>query len=353
MKVLLPISLDRVTSPIPTLLRAVVRHNSQIEFFSFSSPVTPEDVEMRETLWDWPNLTRISKPEIVLRKYDFVHHASASKNNYRASRVARFRGMGATRHFFTANCQPYPTHKRRDLLIRCVRDADVVVSVSRIVAEDFEAAAGRRSDAVIPNGFDPDFYGYKPAASAWQSILDSAEPYVLFASAFIDRKKPEFILDLAEAMPETKFVLVGATPDRERVERIKARAANLPNVQFIGMKSREELRDLMQGGIAMAYPSEYEGLPLTVIEAMGTGLPIIAQPKSSLPELVSHGENGWLADIEDIGFWKRKLTEISDWSPETRAAHCLKTRESVQQRYSWRAVGEAYGPVYEKFLASQ
>lgn len=350
MKVLLPISLDRVTSPIPTLLRAVVRHNPEIEFYSFSNPVTDEDQKMRGVIWELPNLTMVSKTDIVLRKYDFVHHASASKNNYRASRIARIRGMGATRHVFTANCQPYPTHQRRDLLIKCVKDADVVISVSQIVADDFAKAAGRKSDAVIPNGFDPEFYSISPQPTKHITILQSDSPYVLFASAFIDRKKPEFILDLAARMPETKFVMVGATSDHERVEKIKTRAAELGNVQFVGMVSREQLRDLMQGATAMAYPSEYEGLPLTVIEAMGTGLPVIAQPKSSLPELITHGENGWLADIADIGFWKQQLTEISQWSPDGRAHHSSKTRDSVERRYSWKAVGEAYGPVYEKFL---
>ncbi|MFN3594090.1 MAG: glycosyltransferase [Thiobacillaceae bacterium] len=52
---------------------------------------------------------------------------------------------------------------------------------------------------------------------------------------------------------------------------------------------------------ALLFPSRIEGLPLTVIEAMACGLPVIAAKSASLPEVVAHGATGLLCPVDDVG----------------------------------------------------
>lgn len=345
--VLFPKNVDRVQSPMSALMLAIVRSNPEIHFFAFSSPETPEDHRLFGQIWALPNLHRVGPSALLLRRFDVVHHASAGRANFLASRWCRLRGGGRTRHLFTANCQPYPTHPRLDLLKTCVRKADHVVSVSRIVAEDFQREVGRASDAVIPNGYDASFYAPPPAEEAGR------EAFALYASALIDRKRPDFLLQVARAMPELRFLMVGPGREGPMGRHIVKEAASLPNVEVRGMIGRGDLRDLMRKARVFLHPSEYEGLPLAVIEAMGTGLPVLAQPCSSLPELITDGENGWLIPAQDPGPWVERIRGILAWSPERRHAYAKSVAEATAQRYAWESIGAAYGALYRRITGAE
>lgn len=340
LRVLFPKNIDRVQSPMSALFLAIVRWNPDLEFFSFSSPETDEDRRLASEIWAQPNLHRMS-PAGLLGRFDIAHHASAGRGNYLVCRGCRARGA---RHVFTANCQPYPTHPRLELLKRCVRKADHVVSVSRAVAEDFEREVGRASDAVIPNGFDAAFYAPDPAPAP------GASPFALYASALIDRKRPEVLLQMARAMPDLRFVMVGAQADSALGRRIAAEAAGLPNVELRGAVPRAELRDLMRRATLFLHPSDYEGLPLSVIEALGTGLPVIAQPRSSLPELIVPGENGWLVPADDVPGWTARIREVLAWTPAERFAFAARARADAVARFSWESIGRAYGDFYRQVV---
>jgi glycosyltransferase involved in cell wall biosynthesis len=213
--------------------------------------------------------------------------------------------------------------------------------VSRAVAADIEAETGRRADGIIPNGFDPDFY---PLSDRRQS----ASPFILCASNWLDRKRQDVVLDLAERMPTHAFVIAGGISPTEWVHRQVERAKRLPNVDVLGSIPRERLRDLMMEARILLHPSDYEGLPLSVVEAMATGLPVVAQPRSSMPEIVRDGENGWLLDAADLAGWKGRIAEVLSWADSERSTMAHTIRESVVARFAWPAIAGQYGEIYRE-----
>ena len=82
MKILLPISLDRWKNPISTLLRACVQFNPELEFHSFSNPVTQEDRELGVQFWKLPNLKLRYPSAVLFDQFDLVHTASYSHFNF-------------------------------------------------------------------------------------------------------------------------------------------------------------------------------------------------------------------------------------------------------------------------------
>ena len=345
MKVLLPINLDRVRSPIPTLLREVAAGNGDHEFFSFSSPLDDEDRRCGARLWTLPHVRRISPGGVALRRFDVAHHASATRSNRLLCRAAKARSLGGTAHLFTANCEPYPTDRFLGHYEKAVRECDSLVAVSRAVSDGLEERWGRKADHIVPNGFDDEVYSLEGAGHQGGD-LSGGRPFVLYASAMIDRKHPEFFLDLAERMPEAFFVMVGSTRDKERSEALQKRSGRMDNVNFVGHVGRLALRDLMREAAAMAWPSDYEGLPLTVVEAMGCGLPVIAQPRSSLPEIITHGEDGWMFGNSEIDDWVSCLRGILEWGAGKRKKFAEKARRSVCRRFTWRKIAEDYDRIY-------
>lgn len=337
MKVLLPINLDRVRSPIPTLLREVATRLGDHQFESFSSPQSEEDRACSEKLWGHPNIKRTTAAKAAVTRYDRVWHASVTPANVAAATLAKLRSFGRCRHVATANVEMGSSLRYSKLFPIALRRADCVVSVSKAVAGSLERDYGIKTDAVVPNGFDPEFYS--PGGDG--ELPEGVEaPFFLFCGALTQRKRPDLLVEIAALLPDSQFVAVGGNPlPGEGAAFLKA-FEDSPNIRYLGHQSRAAVRDLMRGATALLFPSEREGLPLSVIEAMGCGCPVLAQPKSSLPEVIVSGENGWLiADAAEQ--WAERCRLITpEGAPERPLSDTV--RGSVVDRFSWEQIAAQY-----------
>jgi glycosyltransferase involved in cell wall biosynthesis len=124
---------------------------------------------------------------------------------------------------------------------------------------------------------------------------------------------------LIEALAEIDgagLVIVGDGPERNRLEDL-ARANNLDDrVYFAGQKSREETYGLMAACDIFVLNSSYEGFPHVVLEAMCTGLPVVATAVGGTPELVRDGENGVLIAPSAAGTLANVLLRLVSSSEE-------------------------------------
>ncbi len=108
---------------------------------------------------------------------------------------------------------------------------------------------------------------------------------------------------VAGARPSVHFDFVGSDTSlgggggRSVLEYLKSRIPRSlrPRFRFHGGQSRASLLHLLAQASAVAVPSRWENLPFTCIEAMATGLPVLASPNGGMPELITDGKNGWIA----------------------------------------------------------
>jgi glycosyltransferase involved in cell wall biosynthesis len=352
MRILLPISLDRWKNPISALLRSCVQYNPEVEFHSFSKPVSAEDHEQGESFWRLPNLVKSTPGTIFRHHYDIVHTASYSDMNYLSSVASKLRGMGRTRFLNTMNLEPDPenpiawTRYRR--LLRMV---DGFVAVSQAVAKDFHRSAPSRFLGVIPNGFDPEFYD--PAQTDPSllptEIRDIGKGFPLWVAGLEKRKHPEVLIQLAKRNPDVQFVALGGVVPNDG-EVFAEEFKRVPNIHWLGSVDRVIARTILAFSGVLVFPSEREGLSLAMIEALGMGVPIIAQPKSSMPELVEVGVNGSLVDIDDSDGWNEALIRYLGLSEAERLEIFKKVRKGAVERFSWSHVGASYGPVYRELI---
>ncbi|CCH79113.1 putative Glycosyl transferase group 1 [Nostocoides japonicum T1-X7] len=99
--------------------------------------------------------------------------------------------------------------------------------------------------------------------------------------------------------PEVTLDIAGDGPQRTMLEELAAEVAP-ERVRFHGRIERHELQRLMRAAIASVVPSRwYENQPMTILESLGIGTPVIASRLGGIPELVQEGVNGWLVDPED------------------------------------------------------
>ncbi|HEX5476671.1 MAG TPA: glycosyltransferase family 4 protein [Burkholderiales bacterium] len=151
------------------------------------------------------------------------------------------------------------------------------------------------------------------------------------------------IFDLLEAVaalrsqaPEVRLVCAGKG-DRAAVQRYAQRLGIADAVQFTGWLGPSGKRALFESAAALALPSYEEALPMSVLEAMGAGVPVVVSPVGGLSEMVVDGVSGFLAAPGDTGRLKRALAKLL-LDPALGARIGAAAGESVRFRCSAQRV---------------
>jgi glycosyltransferase involved in cell wall biosynthesis len=106
-----------------------------------------------------------------------------------------------------------------------------------------------------------------------------------------------------QEVPGTTAVIYGDGPDRRRVEQMLGSEFADRNVALAGLVDNEQMPDRMLNMDVIVLLSDYEGLPIALLEAMACGcVPVCLRGRSGIPELVVHDETGLLVDDRESGF---------------------------------------------------
>lgn len=166
---------------------------------------------------------------------------------------------------------------------------------SRYQAEGFAGVAGVH---VIPHGIDVNRFHVAPP--------QAREDYAVFLGRFIPDKGP---LAAIRAAREFDIPLKLAAPANEYFEEAIRPEVDGRDVEYVGEVRNAEKADLLARARALLYPVERgEPFGLVLVEAMASGLPVVATNRGAVPEIVEHGRTGWIA--EDPADLVRGLREV-------------------------------------------
>lgn len=216
-----------------------------------------------------------------------------------------------------------------------------VTAVSRVLKEHFERRF-RREVVYIPTGVNP------PVRRAPRLIrrfgLEGGD-YVLFASRLVPEKGAHLLIEAFRGVRgDLKLVIAGDAQHEERYKRrLRRLAAGDPRVVFTGFAQGELLEELFTNALLFCQPSEIEGLPTALLEAMSYGLPALA---SDIPEnleaLGGHGFSFRCGDADDLRERLREL--LADREALRRAGR--EASRYVLERYSWDGIAERMERLY-------
>jgi glycosyltransferase involved in cell wall biosynthesis len=131
----------------------------------------------------------------------------------------------------------------------------------------------------------PNFLPDPPAAGA------GAGNYVLFVGRLLEGKGTETLLEAWRHLPSVKLKIAGDGALRPQLEAIAVREGL--NVEFLGMRPRSDVLQLLAAAKLLVVPSEwYEGFPMVIAESFACGTPVLASRIGSLEELVEEGARG-------------------------------------------------------------
>ncbi|MEA2418167.1 MAG: colanic acid/amylovoran biosynthesis glycosyltransferase [Thermoleophilaceae bacterium] len=146
-------------------------------------------------------------------------------------------------------------------------------------------------------------------ANAWRGLGERAPDRVVCVASLLPKKGHADLIDalaaLAERRPDVVLELVGEGPERDRILR-RARERGVDRrVSLLGAQSSGEVRATLAQARAFALPSirlpsgRMEGIPVALMEAMASGVPVVATRLSGIPELVKDGVTGLLVEPHD------------------------------------------------------
>ncbi len=176
-------------------------------------------------------------------------------------------------------------------------------SLKRMIIKDFSVDPQRIT--VIPNGVDTDFFCPDRDRIAH-------EPTIVSVGRLVPQKAPLTLLDafrLARSeVPEARLVMVGNGPLKVEVEDFIRSRSLASNVTLL--PGTPDVRSHLRRARVFALASLFEGSPNVMIEAMASGLPIVATRVDGIPELVTHGLSGLLVEPENPPALAEALTSL-------------------------------------------
>jgi glycosyltransferase involved in cell wall biosynthesis len=228
---------------------------------------------------------------------------------------------------------------------------DVVpVAISREVERSFERVYGTGCGATIPNGIPVEKYAKSHGArEAWRQKLGFNEDAVLFLSVGrLDTQKNPWMLMKAFAGvsdPRSQLIFVGdgyLLPQLR--ETVQAKGLD-DRVHFLG--ERFDIADCLAAADIFVLTSNWEGNPLSVMEAMASGLPVIATAVGGVPELVENA--GILVDAGDSDRLADAMRDLLR-NPRARALMGSASRARALSRFRVEQMTEAYETLYMTHL---
>lgn len=159
--------------------------------------------------------------------------------------------------------------------------------------------------------------------------------YVLFAGRLSIEKGVDTLIRAATIVSSLPVKIAGRGPDEERLKHL-ARTLGASNVSFLGFVAPPELNTIRAKADAVINSSIwYENSPLTVLEAMGQGIPVIASNIGGVPELIEHGEEGWLVPPKDVDAWAEALRVLLRTPLEVRREMGQKGMQRIREYHAW------------------
>lgn len=226
---------------------------------------------------------------------------------------------------------PQRLKKNPKAIERYCKGAYKVISPSAYLAKEFQKA-GMNNILIIPNAIDLQQFPFKENASGGQRII--------WLRSFIELYNPQLAIKafklVKDRFPEAEMTMAGPA-DENSLQHCKNLAKNLDlQIDFRAKQSRSEWITLAQQHDIFLNSSNFDNMPLSVIEAMAMGLVVVSTDVGGMPYLIENEDSGLLVAADEPEQMAMAITKLlTDNGMMSELA--IKARSRVTD-YNWQAV---------------
>jgi glycosyltransferase involved in cell wall biosynthesis len=204
--------------------------------------------------------------------------------------------------------------------------------------------------AVIPNGVDTARFAPYPDVIAVRRELGIGpiDPVVGIVAALRPEKNHSLFLEMAkrvvDELPTARFLLIGDGPCREAIEQLAVELGIADRVHMLG--SRDDVPRLLAAMDVFALTSHIEANPVSILEAMSVGRPVVATNVGSIHEAVAEGQTGYLVTPGDANQFAERVLQLLR-EPLVSGSMGAAAREAVVSRWSIESMVRGYERLIE------
>ncbi|CCH67598.1 Alpha-D-GlcNAc alpha-1,2-L-rhamnosyltransferase [Richelia intracellularis HH01] len=230
-----------------------------------------------------------------------------------------------------------------------VRFADSIIVVSEALHSYFLQNYSRKT-VYIPN--TPAKYGDSDTQFTYGKSLGLIEGrYLIFLGRLVPEKRPDLLVDaFSNLCPEGwKLVLAGGVSDTQAfTSKLLEKVADNPNIIFAGELRGDRLWEIVRGAGLFVLPSDLEGLPLAMLEAMQEGVPVLASNIPPHQQLIQ-GDRGMLFEAGNLESCMNSIY----WAinhPQDMVLMAKQAQKYVELNYSWEQITYETLKIYKGLL---
>jgi N-acetyl-alpha-D-glucosaminyl L-malate synthase BshA len=184
-----------------------------------------------------------------------------------------------------------------------INESDGVTAVSEhLRQETYDHFEVTKDIEVIPNFIDTDRFVRQDKEHFKQALCPNGEKVIVHISNFRPVKNAQQVVEvfhrLQNGASNVKLLLVGDGPDRVPTERKARELGVFDDVRFLG--KQDPVEEILSIADVFLMPSGSETFGLAALEAMACEVPVVATDVGGLPELIVHGETGFLCPLDDV-----------------------------------------------------
>jgi glycosyltransferase involved in cell wall biosynthesis len=244
----------------------------------------------------------------------------------------------------------------RQLAFRYRLGGVVPVAVADEVRASIQQLYGYPDPRLIPNGIPTDEYAPDPHTRAQWRQAHGIEPHATVLTHVGRFAPPKNHALLIEAFAQVRsdaplyLLLVGGGELENAVREQVAGLGLQERVRFLGV--RADVADILRASDVFVLSSRVEGNPMSVMEAMAAGLPVVSTAVGGVPELVREGVTGLLVPSEDAGALAQAMQALVD-DPVRRQAMGAAARQHAVAHFDIRHTVRGYEQLYETLLCRE
>ncbi|WP_423594993.1 glycosyltransferase family 4 protein [Roseateles sp. MS654] len=296
---------------------------------------------------------RAERPDIV-----HTHSSKTGILGRLAAKAAKVPTIVHTVHGYAFPAEPRPAIKAIFKLLERkagrVTDRMIVLNdTDAAIARDMLGVPGDRL-AVLPNGVDVDTYA--PAAPEQRQVLRQsafgigAPDHVLVGMVgrlWLQKNPQCFVraaIQVAAQRDNVSFFMIGDGEFRGELEAAITASGQADRIRILGWRS--DVPALLKALDLMVLPSRWEGMPLAILEAMSSGIPVIASDIPGNHHLVRDGSDGRLFPLDDADALAKATIDLID-DPLKRARFSAEARAKILAHYTLSARMNKITAIYE------
>jgi glycosyltransferase involved in cell wall biosynthesis len=233
---------------------------------------------------------------------------------------------------------------------------DVVISPTKKLADSLIEAGLKKPTEIISNSVNTDFF--RPLSQKERD--ETRERYGIKGPSLVYMGRISYEKNIAQvirsfsvllerkSMEEVRLMLVGDGPERGKLEKLIREKKLEKKIIWTGALRGDELRKAIGCNDIFITASKSENMPLSVLEAMACGLPVVAVGERGLIEIVENGKNGYLSSSDSSKELADKITDILS-DRDKKIQFGVFSRE-LSQKYSQERVMLSFEECYERLL---